>query len=249
MLRQQITADLATRTVAHQNTIASALHGGQFQQPGAPLVLLADGDSWFDYPLGGIPLVNRTDILAQLPGLCAQKPFILNLAHYGDATSTELGLARVQKISHAIADHANGPFDAILFSGGGNDIVGDAFCIWLNDAASVNHDPARALDPVRFNAVLDVVQASYLDLIGLRNERLPGAPIFTHSYDFALPTGDRACPCIGPWLKPALDYCGWTDPVTAAAIVRNALTQFANLLAKLAADPANNLICIPTQGT
>ena len=246
----QIEADLAQRIADHQQSIASALANGVLYQPNSPLVLLADGDSWFDYPLNAFPpLIATTDIIAQLPALCNPKPFILNLSHYGDATTTELGLTRVQKVMNALTNPSNGPVDAILFSGGGNDIVGDPFCIWLNDANSVDGDATQALNMPRFTAALDLVIASYDDLIGVRDDNRSGAPILVHAYDFAIPSGIGA-PCgIGPWLKPSLDYCGWTDPTKAAEIVRNALTLLGRKLSNLASVPANNMIYVQTQGT
>lgn len=248
--RQQIIADRAARAAAHQQAIHTAAIAGLLGKPNSPLNLLADGDSWFDYPLGGaIPLVDHTDIIAQLPSLSTRPPFILKLAHYGDATTTELGLARVQRMIEAISNPANGQFDAILFSGGGNDVVGDPFCIWLNDSDSVANDPTRALNTDRFNGVLGLIKASYSDLIQLRNDKLPKAPILVHGYDFAIPSGAPACPTIGPWLKPALDYCGWTDPAQAAQIVRDALTRFGNLLKAPTTDSTNNMIYVDTQGT
>ena len=257
--QQQIQADLAVRRAAHQAAIAAARQNGIFGQPASPLVLLAAGDSWFDYPLGGaVPLVDRTDIIAQLPSLCVQAPRILKLAHYGDtldlahysdANALKAGREGVQLISDAIDNPANGEFDAILFSSGGNDIVGDPFCIWLNDADEVGNDPARALHPARFEVALQLAQAAYLDLIRLRNDKLPHAPIFVHGYDFAIPSGVPACLAVGPWLKPALDFLGWTNPAAARMIVHDALSQLGKILAQLAADPGNNLIYVPTQGT
>ena len=248
--RQQIAADLAGRVANFQQTILAARQKGLLGSPQSPLKLLVDGDSWFDYPLGGtLPLVDRTDVIAQLPALCGRAPFILNLAHYGDATTTELGLEQTQKLIGAIKDPANGGFDAILFSGGGDDVAGNSFCIWLNDAADVSNKPAFGINAERFNAVLSVIRASYLDLISLRNDHLAGAPVFVHAYDFAIPSGQGACPNVGPWLKPALDYCGWTNPADAAQIVHDALSQLGAVIAKLAADPANNMIYVQTQGT
>lgn len=249
---QQIATDLAARIASYQQSIVAANSAQVFGKPNSPLKLLVDGDSWFDYPLGGaVPFVNHTDIIAQLPALCDRPPYILNLAHYGDATTTELGLPRVQKMIDAIntaKNTPNGQFDAILFSGGGDDVVGDPFCIWLNDAADVGNNAANGLNAARLGGVLDLVEASYLDLIQLRNDNLPGAPIFVHSYDFAIPSGVPACPTAGPWMKPSLDYCGWTNLSDATQIVRNALTQFGDLMRRLAQDPANNLILVPTQG-
>ncbi len=77
----QRATDLDERIRAHQKAIAEQqAQGLAAGAPGTPLNLLADGDSWFDYPLGGIPFVDHTDIIAQLPGLCEIKPNILNLA-------------------------------------------------------------------------------------------------------------------------------------------------------------------------
>jgi hypothetical protein len=247
--RNTVATDLAARATNYRTAIATAKLAGTLAGPNPPLNLLADGDSWFDYPLDGlIPGVN-TDIIAQLPGLCAQPPNILNLAHHGDATTTEVGLSRTQQILNAIATvPPGGQFDAILFSGGGNDVAGDQFNIWLNDASDVGNNPSFGLNQNRFNAILSVIESSYLDLIQLRDENLKGAPIFAGGYDIAIPSGVGVCG-LGPWLKPALDFCGWTNPNDAAQIVRNALTQLGSLIARLAADPDNNLVYVPTQGT
>jgi hypothetical protein len=247
--RQSITNDLAARVANYQRTIGTASAAGILGKLTSPLNLLADGDSWFDYPLDGIIPGINTDIIAQLPGQCAIQPHILNLAVHGDTTMNELGLARTQKIINGIkAAPPGGKFDAILFSGGGNDIAGDQFCIWLSDAAGVGSNPAFALNPARFNGILSVIEASYLDLIQLRDDNLPGAPIFAHGYDFAIPSGVGVCG-VGPWLKPSLDFCGWTIPAAALQIVHDAIAQFGNLVARLASNPANNLIFVPTQGT
>jgi len=248
--QQQINQDIEGRIAAHKTKMAAAKATRAFVEGAAnrPLVLLADGDSWFDYPLGDpIPGI-RTDILAQLPKISGQEPNILSFAHYGDATNVELGLTRQQRMVAAIQDPGNGPIDAILFSGGGNDIVGDQFCIWLKDASSVGNDPAQALDATRFPEILGAVEASYLDLIALRDDNLPNAFIFTHGYDFAIPSGDKACG-IGPWLMPSLQYCGWGCPNPGTQIVKNALLGFSGMLKKLAGDPAKKFVYIETQGT
>jgi hypothetical protein len=53
--------------------------------------------------------------------------------------------------------------------------------------------------------------------------------------------------CAGPWLKPSLDFCGY-NLTEGTAIVRQALTEFKNRLAALAAKPGNNFILVDTQG-
>jgi hypothetical protein len=243
---QRIADELAARTMDHKLALMTRM-------PGTHLNLLADGDSWFDYPLNGQVFGPHTDVIAQLPGVCAIPPTILNLAHYGYTSTQEMGYARQQSMSKAIKDQANGYFDAILMSGGGNDIAGDSLCIWLNDAEDVGNDPAKAVNQERFTDAVNMVKASYLDLIALRDDLLEGAPIFVHDYDYAIPSGKAASILgvysMGPWLKPSLEYCGWTDPVQGAAIIKGLMLQFGAMLADLASQPENNLVHVVTQGT
>ena len=129
-------------------------------------------------------------------------------------------------------------------SGGGNDIAGDRFCIYLDP----NTPGASGLDAKRFAGVLDSVEASYGALFALRDRHAPGVPIFAHDYDFPIPNGVHPI-CGGPWLKPSLVFQGWTDISAGAAIVRTALLAFRDRLRALAADPSNRFHLIDTQGT
>ena len=217
--------------------------------PKEPLVLLAHGDSWFDYPLSGNSLpIDNTDIIAQLKTMGNVHPLAANVSHYGDATTDEMSLPKQQRMIAELKDPANwlqsGKPDAILFSGGGNDIVGDQFCIYLDYAGS----PGNGLDMGRFQKVLASVQARYEDLFDFRDRYAPQVPIFGHCYDFPIPNGVHPI-CAGPWLQPSLDFTGWTDVAQATGIVRTALLQFRALLSSLAAVPSNNFFMVDTQGT
>jgi len=136
---------------------------------------------------------------------------------------------------------ASGKPDAILFSGGGDDIAGDQFCIFLDFALP----GATGLNTDRFQGAKDMVEASYLDLIAFGNRYAPDVPIFAHCYDFPIPNGVHPA-CAGPWLKPSLDYCGW-NVTQGTAIIRQALIAFKAMLADLAGKSANNLTLIDTQ--
>jgi len=245
-LRDSINSDIAARTAAHQANIARIMAAPPAVQP---LALLAHGDSWFNYPLtgNGLPLTD-TDIIAQLPALGTPNPVIYNISHFGDAASVEMGLPKQQRLIASLTTPANwfvgGKPDAILFSGGGNDIVGDTFCIFLNYAVS----GASGLNVTRFDEALGMVEACYLSLFALRDQYAPGVPIFGHCYDFPIPNG-VAPPCAGPWLQPSLNFYNWTNIVEGTAIVHQALIEFKNVLQNLTLDPANNFILIDTQGT
>jgi hypothetical protein len=212
-----------------------------------PLVLLAHGDSWFDYPLtgNGLPFED-TDIIAQLETMGAIPPLIQNISHFGDATTEEMSLPKQQRLLQSLQDPANwanekGP-DAILFSGGGNDIAGNQFCIFLDDVAP----GVNGLNPSRFQGVLDMVQASYDDLFAFRDKFAPDVPIFGHCYDFPIPNGAHPV-CAGPWLKPSLGFAGW-NTAQGTVILHQALVNFRGMLVGLAAIPANNFTLVDTQG-
>lgn len=249
-----IEKDIAERTKAHQAAIARLkVAEGQKERMWTkavvkrPLVALAHGNSWFDYPLNGNDFsLEPTDVIAQLSKMGAQPPLILNISHYGDATTDELSLPKQQRMIEALHDPNNWlgskKPDVILFSGGGNDIAGEQFCIFLNYAAP----GAKGLNADRFEKALGMVEASYLDLFAFRDKYAPGVPVVGHSYDFPIPNGAHPA-CAGPWLLPSLQYCNWSVQ-DGIGIVREALAAFATMQQSLASDPKNNFVLAPTQG-
>ncbi len=243
--QRDIANELDARVRRHQARVATLAEA--FAEGPRPLNLLADGDSWFDYPLGGLLPGERTDVLAQLGSMGSPPPEILSLAHWGDAATKEVGLSRRRRIVQNLENPANGKFDAILMSGGGDDIVGDPMPIWLNHASDVGGDPTQAIAISRFTAILDTVRASYESLADLRTRHAPGVPIFFHDYDFAIPTDLGVC-AQGPWLQPALDYYGWTDQTVGTAIVHDMLSRFATVLGQFA-KKTPDVFLVPTQGT
>jgi hypothetical protein len=253
-MRDSIKSELAERTQAHHARIAAfKTNRAQMAAAGAappanPLVLLAHGDSWFDYPLNGNDVtLGTTDVIAQLETMGAVHPLIQNISHFGDATTEEMSLPKQQRLIESLQDKDNwldgiGP-DAILFSGGGNDIAGNQFCIFLNDAAP----GIDGLNPSRFQGVLDMVEASYNDLFAFRDKNAPGVPIFGHCYDFPIPNGAHPL-CAGPWLQPSLAFAGWGTP-QGTAILHQALVNFKAMLTGLVGKPENNFFLADTQGT
>ena len=251
-MRQEMDDEIVQRTRIHQAKIARLRVAARSRRalgakaPSVPLVMLAHGDSWFDYPLDGNSIsLPHTDIIAQLEFVGNINPCILNISQWGDATTAEMSWPKQQKMITALQDNSNwlesGKPDAILFSGGGNDVAGDQFCVFLD---YTNPAPG-GLNETRFEEALGMVKASYQDLFSFRDRFANGVPIFGHCYDFPIPNGAHPI-CAGPWLKPSLDFCGY-NLAQGSAIVHQALIDFKNLLTSLEADPANNFMLIPTQ--
>jgi hypothetical protein len=253
-LRDAIKSEIADRTRIHQSKIAALktgrakLFAASAPAPTSPLVMLAHGDSWFDYPLDGNNIsLDSTDVIVQLESMGNINPVIQNVSHHGDATTEEMSWPKQQRMIDSLQDadnwlDAKGP-DAILFSGGGNDIAGNQFCIFLDYATAAS----SGLNTKRFQGALDIVEASYLDLFAFRDKYAPGVPIFGHCYDFPTPNGAHPV-CAGPWLQPSLSYAGW-NVTQGTKIVHDALADFRTMLQGLAGNAANNFTLIDTQGT
>lgn len=198
----------------------------------APLQVFAEGDSWFDYPKpffgGGV--IPRLENLIGVP--------ILNLAKAGDEVRFMLGVDERRELITQLTNGcpAGGPWDALLFSGGGNDIVDDPMCLWVRDYDPAV-PPANLIHQPRFDTALALVRAGYEDLIAVRDAVSPATHLVFHCYDFALPDGRGICN-MGPWLKPTFDLRGFPSQATRFAVVKAMLQQFALMLQTLAAGHA-----------
>ena len=199
--------------------------------------ILAAGDSWNDYPkilLTGGGLATHLAKLLDCP--------YTNIAHAGDATIVTMG----EKDSTVLEANLPG-HNVLLFSGGGDDICGDQFSIWLNQ--NIDGNINNAINWTRLDAALTLTIADYEDLTDVRDRIAPDCLILTHSYDF--PTKDKlgvGILWLGPWLKPGLDWCGWTNLDDQVNIVKLILTEFNRRLSNFA--QTNRLhLHINTQGT
>ena len=187
-------------------------------------VLVAEGDSWFDYPT-----IGRGDILFWL-GRDYQYD-IYRTASYGDE------LSEMVNQFQDVCDHDEDCFCrcgecgleqvlgeiteplAILLSGGGNDFTGE------EKDQSKDYDyklerllnqsgAATVLNQSQVRQVIDVeLYGLYRQLIGEINatcesEYGKAVPIIIHGYDYVVPDG-REWWGKGPWLKPAFEKKGY----------------------------------------
>lgn len=199
---------------------------------GGPLRIFAEGDSWFDYPvpLFGGGLVSRLEKRLGVP--------ILNLAKAGDETRFMLGVDQRQVIARQFTQGSpdGAPWDLMLFSGGGNDVVAQPLALWLKDFQA-GATARQSLNQPRFSNALALVKSAYEDLIELRDQLSPSTHLAFHAYDLAIPDGRGICH-LGPWLKPAFDLRGFpADRVQSTAVVKEMLEQFAAMLQPFAAQP------------
>jgi hypothetical protein len=178
------------------------------------LRLLAQGDSWFDYPLG-------TDIIDCLHSNHGHQ--IVNIAVAGSTLNDEaygpvpremFGLpigtplsddpSRIAELVHRIVEDKP---QALLLSAGGNDVAGDEFFSFLNNAQSGLEEVNRA---VLQGVMTETFTAAYSFLVDAALAAAASAgitlPIFVHGYDYPWPDGRGVVAFlgwkVGPWFDP-----------------------------------------------
>jgi len=204
-------------------------------------VLVAEGDSWFNYPLH-----NVLEELEDQHGYDVE-----SVAHWGDriedmAYSPSLDdggqlrefTRRIEKLlGRGIVPKA------ILLSGGGNDVAGDELAFLLNHAKS----PSPGLNDAILNGVMDRVELSYVTILNavttVCKERLGRAlPILLHGYAYAIPDGRGMLGGFwvlpGPWLEPSFRAKGYKDEQARKDMIWHLIDRLNEMLARVAQLPA-----------
>jgi lysophospholipase L1-like esterase len=169
--------------------------------------LIAEGDSWFT--IGGFQLQNPwfSNLLYSLR--FKREVLILNLAEPGDTIKHISAMPRDQSFKYVIEEHLNDPWDAILLSAGGNDLIDKAHTLILNklerQGISINQ-PADYCNAFAVDSFLQNIVNHFRRLAAIRgNHKIP---IVLHSYDYPTPRNAPArffgIGLLGPWLYPCM---------------------------------------------
>jgi len=198
------------------------------------LKILAVGDSWLDYP-NLEQFFKNTNIVQHLGSKHAVA--VYTIANSGEEAVESITSGKKGELLDRLEEYE---FDLILFSGGGNDIVGKydfSFFIKENDAPNSYKD---YIIEDNFKLKLTQVISSYEVLIRMvkmysKNRNIK---ILTHTYDIAVPAEDGAklldlITVIEPWIYPYLVEKGIDSEEDQEDIVRELLTAFKDELIKL----------------
>ena len=196
-------------------------------------VLIAEGDSWFDYPL--------QDVLSKLEDKFGFD--VESVSHKGD-TVEDMAYSdgqlddfsrQVEKVLRTGVEPR-----AILLSGGGNDVAGDEFAILLNHAAS----SIAGLNEAIVTGVIDQrIRDAYITILSAITEICKahiGHPIkiVVHGYDYPVPDGrgflGGGGPLPGPWLEPGFRRKGYSVMIERKQLCVKLIDRFNAMLAGLA---------------
>jgi lysophospholipase L1-like esterase len=204
--------------------------------PPSPRVLIAEGDSWFDYPF--------TDVLKELEDNHGYD--IESVSHKGD-TIEEMAYSGGQlddliRALEKVIREGRIP-DAVLLSGGGNDVAGDEFAFLLNHAASAN---PGLNDQVVQGVIDDRIRNAYITVLTSVStvcEESLGAPlpVLVHGYGYAVPDGRGFWggwgPLPGPWLEPGFFQKGYLNLAANTNTVMTLIDRFNTMISGLPALP------------
>ncbi len=215
----------------------AATTGAAAPTAGSRGVLVAEGDSWFDYPF--------YDVLQKLDDDHGWD--IEHVAHRGDSVESMAydggQLDDFVRAIERVIRRGQSPH-AILVSGGGNDVAGDAFAMLLNHRSS----PMFGLNAAVVDGVLETrVRVAYTTVLAavtatcdtLLRTRVP---ILLHGYDYPVPDGRGVLGgwgwLPGPWLEPGFREKGYDDLAERIGIARDLIDRFYAMLAAVVATPA-----------
>lgn len=199
--------------------------------PPARGVLVAEGDSWFDYPWADILSVLQDDY-----GYDVESG-----AHPGDhLEDMAYRSGQLEQFSRCLekALRADRVPRAILLSGGGNDVTGDVLATLLNHARS----PRPGLNDDIVKGLIERLRLAYLHLIravtgvteGLVQQKVP---IVLHGYDYPVPDGRGFLGGFwilpGPWLEPALRGKGYEGLDDNIRLLGEIIDRFNEMLATI----------------
>jgi lysophospholipase L1-like esterase len=199
-----------------------------------PGTLIAEGDSWFDYP--------GTDILEELEDNHGYD--VKSVAHKGDTVeSMAYGEKQLDKLAKQFwkLHQKDVVPQAVLLSGGGNDIAGDEFPLLLNhsdsDLPALNDDIVRGLVDVRLREALIRLARTVTSLCDQVFDTAKPIRILLHGYDYSVPDGRGFWggwgPLPGPWLEPGFEQKGYFSLKQNAAVMKVLLDRFNTMVATL----------------
>ena len=210
----------------------SAASGGA--PGGSRGVLVAEGDSWFDYPFYDVLKKLDYDFGWDIESVAHRGDSVESMAYDGGQLADFVGAIQ-RVVRRGDAPHA------ILMSGGGNDVAGDGFAMLLNHRSS----PVYGFNPAVLDGVIQtrirVAYTTMLSAVTAACQSLLGAtvPILLHGYDYPVADGRGFLggwgPLPGPWLEPGFLQKGYDDLTERVAISRDLIDRMYAMLGAVVA--------------
>ena len=198
--------------------------------------ILTEGDSWFHLPIG-------TNIVDHIEDLTNYN--LLRLENSGDELLQIMSGKQKIKLRSYLSNYN---FDVLLFSAGGNDIIGPD----MDELLRVSVESKDYIIKERVKNKINLLKCVYKDLIAIRDDYSPYTTIMVDCYDYIVPSGVGAklfsvIPISGPWVKPVLEAHNCHDKNDQKAVVKYLIDSFAVMLYELSQEH-DRFVLIDTRG-
>jgi hypothetical protein len=217
---------------AHAKKSALAVPPSPPRGPAAVGVLVAEGDSWFDYPFMDILHLLDDDYGYDVESVAHRGDPIEEMA-YGDGQLDDL-TRRLEKVQ------ARGQVPkAILLSGGGNDVAGNEFGMLLNHARSAI---AGLNEKVLDGVINERIRTAYVTILSAvtmvcQQQFDRTIPILVHGYDYPVPDGRGFMGgwwlLPGPWLEPGFRKKGFSALLRRIELAKHLIDSFNGMLVNI----------------
>lgn len=218
--------------------------------------IVSEGDSWFAYPpkwlLGGKP----SNLIAHISGWTRRKANFFSMASNGDEAVDMVSGKQKHNLTNVLRWHTKGkkrkPVDLLLFSGGGNDVVGENdFERFLRDYKS-GFSARHCVHINRLKRKSKQIGLAFEELADIRDHYSTETTIMTHTYDYPYPSLQGAKFLGGlinteAWMKRFMDEMGIPGELQAD-VIKIFMDQMAEVTLKIGAN-RDGFIVVDTRGT
>ena len=217
--------------------------------------IVTEGDSWFAYPRKWVAFGADINVVHHLEEIVqgTNTANLLRMACNGDEAINMMSGKQKEIFENVLKKNAE-YIKLILFSGGGNDIVGKRDMLALLNPYQEGYSAQQCINSQQFENKLNAIMLAFEALLELRNRHTPNAKVIVHSYDIAKPSAEGASFFWGliktkPWISPYLIERGIPESLHLS-IVEILLVAFKNKLYAFTQLPQNknNIYMVDTQG-
>jgi len=189
-------------------------------------ILLAEGDSWFQYPVWLDDVIDHLSDHYNIMCLSAAGDLLEEMVEDGEIWDYLEGL---RDDGHTVR--------ALLLSGGGNDIVGDSLKELLNPHDG-SEDAAAHINQAMVAEAFGAIEAGYRAIFRRVRDTFPDLPILIHGYDYAQPLPEQGSniPPLDGWLGEPMRDLNIPDGPLQAAIIHILINRINDIFAGLDQD-------------
>ena len=218
------------------------------------LNILVEGDSWVAYPKEWLVFGPNSNLANHVFSPLVNKGLINTLCLASNShTAKQIVSGKQAAYLTRIFKKHGAKLDLMLFSAGGNDVLGPQDLKHLVKDYQAGDNASDCIHRPNFNAKLADIISRYQRLLDMRDKYAPQMQIICHTYDYVEPSDQAAeflwgVEVAGPWIKPTFDRKNIPTDV-GAQVIKQMLVEFRDALVKLQHQTNNRFHVVDTQGT